>query len=105
MQFLCNSQILVHLLYFSSSFFLIRVVLPKDKSIALGVQTSLNSLIGWIPGPIIFGVLTDSACQIWEHPHGLPGQPSYKGYCMEYNNELYRIRYHNSHPLSVLRLL
>ncbi|XP_067931102.1 solute carrier organic anion transporter family member 2B1-like [Watersipora subatra] len=68
---------------------IMRAVAEEDKSLALGVQSSLNSLLAWIPAPILYGMLIDSTCKIWEHPD----DPYFKGYCMEYYNEDYANKY------------
>ena len=60
----------------------------EDKSLALGLQSTLNSLLAWIPAPIMYGVLIDSTCSIWEHPDA-----DDQGYCMEYYNDRYRVKY------------
>nr|XP_012150981.1 PREDICTED: solute carrier organic anion transporter family member 2B1 [Megachile rotundata] len=43
-----------------------RSVDKKDKSFAQGVTLMTISLFALIPGPIIYGVIIDSTCLIWE---------------------------------------
>lgn len=69
-----------------------RAVPEEDKSLALGVQSSVNSLAAWIPAPIVYGTLIDSACRVWEYPNGIPENPDWRGYCLEYDNEAYRLK-------------
>ncbi|GMT34863.1 hypothetical protein PFISCL1PPCAC_26160 [Pristionchus fissidentatus] len=45
---------------------LIRSVPPASRSAALGLQGFLVSLFGTLPSPIIWGIIVDSTCLIWE---------------------------------------
>ena len=69
-----------------------RSVAEEDKSIALGIQSSMTSLLAWIPAPILYGVVIDSTCNIWEYPGGSEEDPDWWGYCMEYDNNDYRYK-------------
>ncbi|KAM9330944.1 solute carrier organic anion transporter family member 4C1 [Gastrophryne carolinensis] len=60
---------------------ILRCVPDKQRSFALGVQWSLIRLLGSIPGPIVFGVVIDGSCILWNlNECGL------KGACWVYNN-------------------
>nr|CAD7452207.1 unnamed protein product [Timema tahoe] len=50
-----------------------RCVEPRDKVLAQGLSLLLVSLFGFIPGPIIFGALVDSACLVWDASCGENG--------------------------------
>ncbi|XP_029161942.1 solute carrier organic anion transporter family member 4C1 [Nylanderia fulva] len=50
-----------------------RGVEKKDKSFAQGVTIMIVSLFALIPGPIIYGVIIDSTCLIWEETCGTRG--------------------------------
>lgn len=45
---------------------LLRSINEADKPFALGVQSFLLSLLGFIPGPIVFGKLIDTTCLKWK---------------------------------------
>nr|DBA23381.1 TPA: hypothetical protein GDO54_014297 [Pyxicephalus adspersus] len=60
---------------------ILRCVPDKQRSFALGVQWSLIRLLGSIPGPIIFGVVIDSSCILWNL-----NDCKVKGACWTYNN-------------------
>jgi len=70
----------------------LRSVPEEDKSIALGIQSSTTSLLAWIPAPILYGVVIDSTCKIWEYPEGTEEDSDWLGYCMEYDNKDFRIK-------------
>ncbi|CAL1679963.1 unnamed protein product [Lasius platythorax] len=50
-----------------------RCVEKRDKSFAQGVTIMIVSLFALIPGPIIYGVIIDSTCLIWEESCGTRG--------------------------------
>ncbi|KAM3940652.1 solute carrier organic anion transporter family member 4C1-like [Leptodactylus fuscus] len=60
---------------------IIRCVPDKQRSFALGVQWSFIRLLGSIPGPIVFGVVIDSSCILWNL-----SECGAKGACWTYNN-------------------
>ncbi|XP_077318460.1 solute carrier organic anion transporter family member 4C1 [Lithobates pipiens] len=60
---------------------ILRCVPDKQRSFALGVQWSLIRLLGSIPGPILFGVVIDSSCILWNL-----NECEVKGACWIYNN-------------------
>ncbi|KAG8456343.1 hypothetical protein GDO86_002213 [Hymenochirus boettgeri] len=60
---------------------ILRCVPVKQRSFALGVQWSLVRLLGSIPGPILFGVIIDSTCILWNFD-----ECGTKGACWTYNN-------------------
>nr|CAD7399809.1 unnamed protein product [Timema cristinae] len=62
-----------------------RCVEPRDKVLAQGLSLLLVSLFGFIPGPIIFGALVDSACLVWDASCGE------KGNCWLYHKYKFRL--------------
>ncbi|XP_077145857.1 solute carrier organic anion transporter family member 4C1 [Ranitomeya variabilis] len=60
---------------------ILRCVPDKQRSFALGVQWSFIRLLGSIPGPIVFGVVIDSSCILWNL-----NECGTQGACWTYNN-------------------
>ncbi|KAM4710104.1 solute carrier organic anion transporter family member 4C1 [Discoglossus pictus] len=60
---------------------ILRCVPDKQRSFALGVQWSFIRLLGSIPGPIVFGVIIDSTCILWNQ-----NDCGIQGACWTYNN-------------------
>ncbi|KAM5192159.1 solute carrier organic anion transporter family member 4C1 [Mantella aurantiaca] len=60
---------------------ILRCVPDKQRSFALGVQWSFIRLLGSIPGPILFGVVIDSSCILWNL-----NDCGVKGACWTYDN-------------------
>ena len=56
------------------------MVADEQRSLALGVQSVLWRIFGTIPGPLLFGLLFDSACQYWQLECGR------RGNCWVYDN-------------------
>lgn len=63
---------------------------------ALGVQEGLSSIFTYIPYPMLYGAIFDSACLVWEDKCGKPGV------CWLYDTDRLRYSYHG---LSVAILL
>lgn len=57
-----------------------RCVADEQRSLALGVQSLMFRAFGSIPGPIVFGVIFDSACLFWQFECGR------RGNCWVYDN-------------------
>ncbi|KAJ8321925.1 hypothetical protein KUTeg_000396 [Tegillarca granosa] len=66
--------------------FIIRAVTDKDKSLAIGVSTFLQTLLGFFPGPIIVGKIVDSTCVLWT------SSCSKQGACALHDNDQLRIK-------------
>ncbi|CAG2109758.1 unnamed protein product, partial [Medioppia subpectinata] len=66
----------------------LRSVDPKDKSFAIGIMSTFISLFAFIPYPLIFGAITDSACLVWESTCGK------RGNCWLYNQDKFRYYLH-----------
>ena len=58
-----------------------RVVADEQRTLALGVQSVLWRVFGTIPGPLLFGLVFDSACVYPQHKIGEMGN------CWIYDNE------------------
>ncbi len=52
----------------------------EQRTLALGVQSLVFRAFGSIPGPIVFGVIFDSACIFWQYNCGRQGN------CWVYDN-------------------
>ena len=58
-----------------------RCVPDNERAYALGVQWIVLTLLGAIPGPVLFGIFIDKTCDLWETTcHG-------QGNCLVYNNK------------------
>ena len=57
------------------------MVADEQRSLALGVQSVLWRVFGTVPGPLLFGLLFDSACQYWQLECGR------RGNCWVYDNK------------------
>ena len=53
-----------------------------------------NPFSGWMAGPVVFGIVVDSACQIWS------ASCSGQGACALYDNNDLRIKYHSYQVIS-----
>ena len=58
-----------------------RCVADEQRTLALGLQSLLFRAFGSIPGPIVFGVIIDSACLFWQF------DCDRRGNCWVYNSE------------------
>ncbi|XP_069675275.1 solute carrier organic anion transporter family member 74D-like [Periplaneta americana] len=50
-----------------------RCVDQDDKSVSIGFTEALLCALAFIPGPIVYGMLLDSACIVWGQTCGKPG--------------------------------
>ena len=53
----------------------------EQRTLSLGVQSTIFRAFGSVPGPIIFGVIFDSACVYWQY------ECSRRGNCWVYDNQ------------------
>ncbi|XP_070533596.1 solute carrier organic anion transporter family member 4C1-like isoform X2 [Ptychodera flava] len=44
----------------------LRTVVDSQRSYALGVSGIFNKLFGSVPGPVLFGLIIDSSCVVWQ---------------------------------------
>lgn len=47
-----------------------RSVAVRERSLEVGLQTIISSMVGNIPGPMLFGYSLDQACLLWDHQCG-----------------------------------
>ncbi|XP_065302928.2 solute carrier organic anion transporter family member 74D-like [Dermacentor albipictus] len=66
----------------------LRCISREEKAMALGVQEGLSSIFTYIPYPILYGAVFDSACLVWEDKCGAPGV------CWLYDTDRLRNAYH-----------
>ncbi|VDP14814.1 unnamed protein product [Soboliphyme baturini] len=66
----------------------LRSVCIEQRSLALSFATFLTNIIGFIPSPVIFGSIIDTACVAW---YSLCQE---NGNCLLYDNAAFRIKYH-----------
>ena len=57
-----------------------RSVAEEQRTFSLGLQLLAFQVLGTVPGPLLFGVIFDSACILWQYECGS------RGNCWEYNN-------------------
>ena len=73
----CGKLIYFLILFFIGIFFVfmsampsivatLRAVEPVHRSLGLGIESLLIRLVGTIPGPVIFGLIIDSSCLLWQ---------------------------------------
>ncbi|KAH6936699.1 hypothetical protein HPB50_020903 [Hyalomma asiaticum] len=61
---------------------LLRVVTPKERSLALAMKWIIVRIFASIPGPMLFGHVIDRSCLVWQSICGRSGS------CLYYNNKL-----------------
>lgn len=81
----------------------LRSVTPEERSFALGMQFVIFRLFGYIPSPIIFGNVIDSACLLWKVKRCSSVLPAVSGRCLLYDIQDFRYKYVG--VLSGLKLL
>ncbi|XP_059146311.1 solute carrier organic anion transporter family member 4C1-like, partial [Physella acuta] len=67
---------------------LLRCVNNKDKSLAIGFESFLVSLLGWLLGPLVFGYVIDGICVQWDSSCGVRGR------CLLYDHRLFQLKLH-----------
>ncbi|XP_071479577.1 solute carrier organic anion transporter family member 4A1-like [Diadema antillarum] len=65
---------------------ILRCVPETQRSMSLGVNSLLKRALGSVPGPILFGVVIDGACLLWQDNCGNQGS------CWVYNNDSLSLR-------------
>ncbi|VDK29070.1 unnamed protein product [Anisakis simplex] len=65
---------------------------------ALSFASCITNMLGFIPAPIVFGWLIDSACILWHSRC-----PNDRGNCVIYDNKFFRRTFHFSN--AVIQLL
>ncbi|XP_054164675.1 solute carrier organic anion transporter family member 74D-like, partial [Oppia nitens] len=67
-------------------FIAFRVVDDSEKHFAFGVLGALYAIFAWIPGPLVYGAITNSACKVWEKKCGQTGN------CLVYDTDKFKNR-------------
>ncbi|XP_076338808.1 solute carrier organic anion transporter family member 74D-like [Tachypleus tridentatus] len=68
----------------------LRCVDTKDKSLTLGSIEAFLCLFAFIPYPLIYGIIVDSSCLVWEETCGETGN------CWVYDSEKFRYSLHGT---------
>ena len=66
----------------------LRVVGVGQQSLALGFRQIIIRFLGYVPGPILFGVMIDASCEVWRG--GDEGSNGDTVNCVEYNEMYFR---------------
>ncbi|XP_064597301.1 solute carrier organic anion transporter family member 2A1-like [Liolophura sinensis] len=45
----------------------LRSVEERDKTLSVGLSSFLQSVFGWMLGPVVFGYIVDSTCSLWHN--------------------------------------
>ncbi|CAH1785662.1 unnamed protein product [Owenia fusiformis] len=69
-----------------STILMFRIVGDSRKAFALGVNSFVYNLLGFIPGPIVAGIIVDTTCIVWQRSCGKTGG------CLLYSADLQRQR-------------
>ncbi|GFT22265.1 solute carrier organic anion transporter family member 4A1 [Nephila pilipes] len=85
---LCISKFISSTARVGNTLITFRCVDAKDKSFALGVFGSILAMFAFIPYPLIYGALTDSACIVWEESCNKTGN------CWLYDSDKFRYYLH-----------
>lgn len=86
---LAVSKLIVSATRVGNILILIRSVHKLDKSVAMALSLSVVSILGFIPGPIVYGGIADATCMLWETK--ACGE---KGNCWLYDMDSFRLWYH-----------
>ncbi|XP_071040462.1 solute carrier organic anion transporter family member 74D isoform X4 [Parasteatoda tepidariorum] len=92
---LCVSKFISSTARVGNTLITFRCVDAEDKSFALGAFGSILSLFAFIPYPLIYGALTDSACLVWEE------SCSQTGNCWLYDSDKFRYYLHGMSMLLI----
>lgn len=68
--------------------FSLRSVPDKDKSLAVGLSSFMQTLLGWFPAPVVMGEIIDTTCDLWR------SSCSKIGACAIYDNDSFRFKRH-----------
>ncbi|XP_059154805.1 solute carrier organic anion transporter family member 2A1-like isoform X2 [Physella acuta] len=66
----------------------IRSVNRADRAMAVGLNAFVTSIFGWLLGPVVFGMMIDGICVIWEA--GCGG----RGRCLLYDHAILKRKFH-----------
>ncbi|KAH9403607.1 hypothetical protein TYRP_014791 [Tyrophagus putrescentiae] len=74
----------------------LRSVDPMDKSFSLGLASTILDLLTFIPSPLFFGFIIESACLVWETKCGKTGN------CWLYDHDKFRNYLHTAAIVFIL---
>ncbi|XP_076337292.1 solute carrier organic anion transporter family member 74D-like isoform X2 [Tachypleus tridentatus] len=87
---LCVAKVVSSTASVADTLLILRSVEPGDKSLACGTLEALWSVAAFIPYPMVYGSITDSACLVWEERCGETGN------CWIYDYEKFRYYLHGA---------
>ncbi|VDM21439.1 unnamed protein product [Wuchereria bancrofti] len=78
-----------NLFFMTTMMIVLRSVYDDEKVLALSFASCTTNIMGFIPGPIIFGWIIDEDCLLWHSkcPHD-------RGNCVIYDNKAFRQSFH-----------
>lgn len=83
-----------NLFFMTTMMVILRCVYDYQKIMALSFASCATNILGFIPAPIVFGLIIDGACILWHSQ--CPQNP---GNCVIYNNSKFRQNFHLSNAL------
>lgn len=86
--FVCCSSLFATFSIIPKLIIYIRAVEDRDKPLALGFNSFMTSITGWMLGPICFGKLIDDICIQWDKDRTCAGS----GFCRLYDNNNFRFK-------------
>ncbi|CAN7989024.1 unnamed protein product [Ixodes hexagonus] len=78
-------QVVLSTSHVGSTLLFLRAIEPKDKSVALNMNSFIMNMFAFIPYPLIYGAVIDASCLVWEDRCGE------RGACWIY--DLQKLRY------------
>ncbi|XP_003380742.1 solute carrier organic anion transporter family member 1A4 [Trichinella spiralis] len=66
----------------------LRAVSEEEKAFALGLQVVMLRLLSYLPAPIVYGAIIDTACRLMDDSCGTTGAS-----CLFYDIETFRFRF------------
>ncbi|KAL8191347.1 UNVERIFIED_CONTAM: hypothetical protein K2H54_072384, partial [Gekko kuhli] len=83
----CVAGFLASLTQTPAFMLILRNVKAEDKSFAIGIQFLLLRVAAWLPAPVVYGSVIDTACLLWQW------KCQKKAACRYYNNTAFRHRF------------
>ncbi|XP_015269647.1 PREDICTED: solute carrier organic anion transporter family member 2B1-like, partial [Gekko japonicus] len=62
----CISGFMASLTHTPAFMLILRNVKAEDKSFAIGIQFLLLRVAAWLPAPVVYGSIIDTACLLWQ---------------------------------------
>ena len=76
-----------HIITLHNSLFAVRCVPESQGSFALGINQLIVRILAFIPSPIVFGYVIDTACRLHQMD---PCDEGAERNCLEYDTDLFR---------------